>query len=312
MAKSGFGFAGIVGAALILAISVGAAAKDVAGSADHPLIGRFEGAVINAYDFKDFDEYELLTGPVKGKKAASAKKLSGKMYRIAYKLAPGHSLAEISRNYQLKLEKSGFDILYQCQDKSCGRGDFGYRIETMPIPKMTVDNWNFRYLAAMQHGDSGLVHAAILISVDANKYARIQVFVVEAEAMKFRMVDADAMAKAISETGRVALYGIYFDTDKAVIKPESRPTLEEIAAFLKQRPGLAVVVVGHTDNQGKLDYNMQLSRRRAKAVAQSLAADFGIKNARLTAAGVGFLAPVAPNATEDGRALNRRVELIER
>lgn len=219
-----------------------AAGGDRPGSADHPLIGRFEGAVINAYDVKDFDEYELLTGPVKGKKPKSSEAIEGRMTRIAYKLPAGHSLAEVARNYKLGLQKSGFELLFECAAKACGLGDFAYRVEVLPIPQMTVDPWNFRYLAARKSGPSGVVSASVLISLDTHKAARIQVFVVEAKAMDFKMVDAKQMAGDIAEKGRVALYGIYFDSDKATIKAASKPTLSEIARLLKAQPKLAVIV----------------------------------------------------------------------
>jgi outer membrane protein OmpA-like peptidoglycan-associated protein len=124
------------------------------------------------------------------------------------------------------------------------------------------------------------------------------------------MVDAAAMAKGLGETGHIALYGIYFDTDKATLKPESRPTLEQIAKLLTTQPQLNVFIVGHTDNQGAYDYNVDLSRRRAEAVAAELARSYRIAPARLRTAGVGFLAPVGSNASDSGRALNRRVELV--
>jgi len=95
-----------------------------------------------------------------------------------------------------------------------------------------------------------------------------------------------------------------------VIKPESKPTLDEIAKLLSGQPELSVFIVGHTDNQGAYDYNIDLSRKRAAAVAAALAKSCNIAPARMRTAGVGFLAPVGSNATEDGRALNRRVELV--
>ncbi len=123
-------------------------------------------------------------------------------------------------------------------------------------------------------------------------------------------VDAAAMAKEVAATGHVALYGIYFDTNKTDIKPESAPALDEIAKFLKQDPKVTVYVVGHTDNVGGYESNMGLSQRRAEAVVKELTTKYGIAATRLKAAGSGPLAPVAPNGTEDGRAKNRRVELV--
>ena len=120
------------------------------------------------------------------------------------------------------------------------------------------------------------------------------------------------MAEEISASGRVAIYGIYFDFDKADLKPESKPTLDEIAKLLNELPELELVVVGHTDNVGSLDHNMALSKQRAAAVAAALVQDYGIPAQRLTSWGIGYLSPVASNQTDDGRALNRRVELVER
>jgi outer membrane protein OmpA-like peptidoglycan-associated protein len=137
---------------------------------------------------------------------------------------------------------------------------------------------------------------------------------VETAPMESKMVTVDAgmMAKDIATSGHVALYGIYFDHDKSDVKPESAPTLAEIAKFLKAEPKLSLYVVGHTDNVGTYDYNMALSDRRAAAVVTELTSKHGIAAARLKPAGTGPLAPVAPNDTEDGRAKNRRVELVKR
>jgi outer membrane protein OmpA-like peptidoglycan-associated protein len=118
------------------------------------------------------------------------------------------------------------------------------------------------------------------------------------------------MAADISTTGHVALYGIHFDTNSADIKPESEPTLQEIAKLLRNDAALKLYVVGHTDSVGGYEYNIGLSQRRADSVTKALAARHGIAAARLKGAGVGLLAPVAPNDTEEGRAKNRRVELV--
>ncbi len=124
-------------------------------------------------------------------------------------------------------------------------------------------------------------------------------------------VTSEEMAKGIEESGRIALYGIFFDTDKTDIKPESVPTLEEIAKLMKALPELRVLVVGHTDNTGDREYNMGLSSRRAESVVKFLQDKFQIPATRMIPAGLGMLAPVASNRTEGGRANNRRVELLE-
>jgi len=123
-------------------------------------------------------------------------------------------------------------------------------------------------------------------------------------------VNADAMKSQITKRGHVALYGIYFDTDETQIKPASEGTLEEMAKFLAGNPTIPVYIVGHTDNVGGLDYNMDLSRRRAQAVATALVSRHGADPSRLIAKVVGPLSPVVTNGTEPGWAKNRRVELV--
>ena len=152
-------------------------------------------------------------------------------------------------------------------------------------------------------------YASVVVS-ENNKEIYAQLIVAELGAIENKMVDAAAMAKGLGDTGHIALYGIYFDTDKAVIRPESRPTLEQIAKLLAGQPQLNVFIVGHTDSQGTFDYNLDLSRRRAEAIAQELVKSYRIAQPRLRTAGVGLLAPIGSNATEAGRALNRRVELV--
>jgi len=124
-------------------------------------------------------------------------------------------------------------------------------------------------------------------------------------------VQAPEMATNIGRDGKQAIYGIYFDFDKADIKPESKPQLDEMAALLRTNANLKVYIVGHTDNQGTLDYNVGLSQRRAESVVRALSGQYGIAAARMTARGMGPLAPVTANTTDEGRAKNRRVELVQ-
>jgi OmpA-OmpF porin, OOP family len=300
--------------ALILALMIptlALGAPDIAGSADHPRIGRFEGAWIVAHDVRDFDAYTLPVGPIKGK-AGPSLALEGRVTRIGYVQDPGPSVLEVARNFENRLVDRGFEILFQCDAKPCGGYDFRYGIEILPIPKMDIDLSKFRYLAARAPAAEGVpeTFASVLISA-VNRQVRTQVIVVEREAMENRMIDAAAMAEGITADGRISLYGINFDTDSAAIRPSSEPAMAEIAKLMQAEPDLNLIVVGHTDSQGSLDYNMGLSQRRAAAVAAALVKTYGIARGRLSSAGVGYLAPVGSNRTEEGRALNRRVELIE-
>jgi outer membrane protein OmpA-like peptidoglycan-associated protein len=145
-----------------------------------------------------------------------------------------------------------------------------------------------------------------------NNRTVVVVDVLESKAMEQKMVTvkAEEMAQSITSTGRVALYGLYFDSGKADVKPESKDTLDQIAKLLTSSPALKLLVVGHTDNVGEFASNMDLSRRRADAVIGALAAQYKVDRKRLTPVGVSFASPVAPNTSDDGKAKNRRVELV--
>jgi outer membrane protein OmpA-like peptidoglycan-associated protein len=128
---------------------------------------------------------------------------------------------------------------------------------------------------------------------------------------KMVMIEASDMAKQISTTGSVSLYGILFDTNKSSVREDSRATLQEIAKLALQQADMKLLVVGHTDDAGSFEYNLGLSQSRARAVVEVLSTQHGISRERLTPVGVSFASPVSSNATEEGRALNRRVELVE-
>ena len=150
---------------------------------------------------------------------------------------------------------------------------------------------------------------------DTFEHPVILLEVVKTVPMENKMVtvDAGAMAKEVATTGHVALYGIYFDTDKVDIKPESATAIGEIAKFLKADPGIVVYIVGHTDNVGgNGQYNLDLSRRRSEAVRKALVSRFGIADDRLSSSGYGAAVPKDTNDTPKGRARNRRVELVRR
>jgi outer membrane protein OmpA-like peptidoglycan-associated protein len=118
------------------------------------------------------------------------------------------------------------------------------------------------------------------------------------------------IAKVLATTKRVAVYGIYFDFASATLRPESAPVLKEIAAALAANPTWKLVIEGHTDNVGGAEYNLDLSKRRALAVKDALVSHYSIRANRLAGIGYGFSRPKASNDTAQGRALNRRVELV--
>jgi outer membrane protein OmpA-like peptidoglycan-associated protein len=283
---------------------------DIAGSQDYPGIGRFAGSLITGYDVKDFDATRLQTAPFADGQPVGELRPEGRVTRIAYRTGPGPSILEVFRNFETQLAEAGFETLLSCAVDDCGGIPFSEALDVLPIPMMWIDGFDYRYYSGRKaEGDGRTVFATVLVS-RTNDDITAQIVVTEVGAIEDKMIDAAAMAKGLGETGHIALYGIYFDTDKAELKPESRPTLDEIASLLNGQPELKVIIVGHTDSQGGYDYNMDLSKRRAAAVAAELASGYQIAPERLQTAGVGYLAPVGSNATDTGRALNRRVELV--
>jgi outer membrane protein OmpA-like peptidoglycan-associated protein len=321
--------------------------SDVKGSKDHPMVSRYAGSVVIGYDFRKFDEFTIPLGPLQRVddrptfEPSKSQRVEGKVTRILYVGPPDRSPLEIVRNYELELKKSGFEILYACAEKQCSGSDgwlatfYLYTIKKhlsqTPPPGSgrhvgQVSEYalatpvNQRYLAMKRARPEGDVYVSVYVATnrftvhkETQDHPVILLDVIDAVPIETGMVsvDAAAMAKDISATGHVALYGIYFDTDKTDIKPESQPALEEITKLLKQDPSLKLFIVGHTDNVGAHDYNLNLSERRAAAVVKELTTKHGIAAARLTPAGVGMLAPVAANDSEQGRAKNRRVELVK-
>jgi len=307
------------------------AQEDAPGTEDHPMVSRFKDSFIDGQQILNFTSYTLPVGPAMkdadGQRVPSKKiSLEGRVTRTLYRGPKGRSTLEIQRNYQSALSSAGFEILYTCADKACGRlfhwifyHDMGQRITSTATAKSAFDiPQDLRYVAAKGQVGDKTVHVSVLIAFDAgfsklSKQPISLVEVIESEAMETGMVtiDAQAMAKGIDAEGHIAIYGIYFDTGSAEIKSESITALKEISKLLNNRPSLKLLVVGHTDNEGEYEYNMGLSGRRANAVNRNLVDQYGIAANRLRSAGVGYLAPVSSNDTEQGRRKNRRVELVK-
>lgn len=239
-------------------------------------------------------------------------KVEGRTSYVDYETPADRGGLEVLENYKQGLTQAGFKILFSCYATECARqGDVGYILnrDQFGDDPSQVGSDKTGYLTAKLARPEGDVYATIIVD---QQNAATDVVIVEARPMQTGMVkvDAKALLNDIDRTGHAAIYGIYFDTNKATVKPESKQALVAIAKLLKKRPKLKLYVVGHTDNAGTFNYNMALSRRRAKAVVTVLLKQYGITAGRLHAAGVGPLAPVLANTTESGRAKNRRVELV--
>lgn len=314
-----------------------AMAQDMVGAKDYPGIKRFAGSSIVGYEVRNFDEVKFQTSTFTSydlqarqrRYAQPPLQLEGRLVRYWYE-APGEVRSlELFRNYVDELTASGFETLYDSsRDPQAGQwtnflatfSDTGGRdfIKNQRSPMVFVAADRNTLRTGTFRKDNLTVR---LVVVDwpkedriykAQQGAYVALDVLESKAMEQRMVvvSASEIDKSLTDSGKVAIYGIHFDTAKADIKPESRPSLEQIAEFLKGQPDVRLHVVGHTDSVGSFNSNLALSRRRAEAVTAALVAEYGIDSGRLTSNGVASLAPVASNATDEGRAKNRRVELV--
>jgi OmpA-OmpF porin, OOP family len=316
--------------------STGAAlADDKPDSQDHPLVGRYEGAEIVEYRQKDYDEVKVVSGPfdpvgAMDQTGEGFQTLEGSETLIYYTLPQGRSGLEALRNYEASLKGKGFKTLFSCNaaDGSCFTSkspEAPYLIGNAignpnSLPRLVDDyphNWfdqKARYLLARAETPQGAVYASLSFG-ESGRGTVVVVRVVETKEMdsgKIVFLTAGEMEEAIEEKGRVSLYSLHFDFDKDTLRPESKPTLDEIAKLMSGKPGLKLEIVGHTDNKGSEDYNVDLSQRRAGSVVAALIENYDIDEERLSSSGMGFNAPVASNDSEEGRAQNRRVELVAR
>lgn len=272
----------LVGVFLLAFSGIVFAQDDAKGCKDHPMFTRMENFYIDRCKEEKFDAVDFRDE--KGKEI----KVEGKVYEIDYATKKGFSPPsglQVIRNYENAIKKIGGVKVYQ---------EGSYEI-WLKLNKGGKTFWV--YVNSWHGGGKGETYGLTII---------------EKEAMAQEVVaDAKSLMSDIHATGHASVYGIYFDFDKADIKPESEPAIKEIAKLLQENKGLKIYVVGHTDNVGNIDYNMKLSKARADAVMKELITKYKISSERLNAFGVGSLAPVASNKTEEGRAKNRRVELVE-
>ena len=271
-----------VAAALVMSASLSSAAPqaaepDAKGCKDHPLFTRMQGMRLATCRMVDFDKFDFKTG--KG----TAVSVEGKRSEIKYQMPPGGTAPSplaIIRNHQQAIGAIGGTVAYEDQ-----------RYTILKLVKDGKEVW---------------------AQVDTAWGRGYMLTIVEKQAMAQEVkASADLFQSGLKATGHVEVPGIYFDTGKSDLKPESDAAVAEVAKLLKADPALKVYVVGHTDNVASLDLNMKLSQARAEAVVAVLVSRHGIAAGRLAGRGAGPLAPVASNDAEDGRAKNRRVELVK-
>jgi outer membrane protein OmpA-like peptidoglycan-associated protein len=272
----------LVGVLFALCALSASAGDDVAGSKDHALLTRYPHSFITEYE-KNYNAYEF-----KGA-GGKAQSVEGNATVIRYfyeSVEQQPSPLQLMRNYQNAIKQIGGEIVYERLPRE---GDGGET--TLKVTTGGKEVW--------------VKVAPDIFGAPTQSY---QLTVVETAAMA-QVVSANKLLDELNKHGFVALY-INFDTGKWDLKPDGVATVKEIVALLKGNPALKLSIEGHTDNVGTAAANKTLSENRARSVMQAVVAG-GVDAARLKSAGFGQERPVADNRSEEGRAKNRRVELVK-
>ncbi len=336
-------------AALCLAVAPVTTLAESEEAGDHRLVPRIDGSEIITYDYDEFNEVTLTFGPVEDGEFTDERTFEGAHTELTYLLdRPDVSTLQVKRAYTQGLEEAGFEIEFagSVRNDDLGRrfhrhDSFdrsrprGVSVHTLGWPR--GDNrGDMRFIAA-SHADEP-VHATVLMYINRREEApaiRVNVMEEPEEDMSLTMADpepaetqptdrdeivatheredlsADDITEGIISEGRIAVRDILFEFDSAEIIAESADALDTIAEVLAENESLELLIVGHTDNVGDFEYNLNLSMERAQAIANRLENDHDIDGDRLQSAGAGMMAPVATNRNEEGRSQNRRVELVE-
>jgi OOP family OmpA-OmpF porin len=266
--------------------------------------------------------------------------LEGKRTHYVYLLPEGTATLAVIRNYQNAAKAKGGKMLFECLGTECGGGQRGLStggggsqgmaMYLWPDEKIT-DKRGSAGWCALSGGlkeqrftslevPANKAHVAVLAftaeqhgdckQFNGRTFVMVETLESKAMAQTMETPSADEMVAAITTSGRVALYGILFDSGKAEVKPESKATMDEIGKLLAANKSLKLLVVGHTDNVGGFAPNLDLSKKRADAVVAQLVSQYKVDAKRLQSFGVSYASPVAPNVDDGGRSRNRRVELV--
>ena len=254
--------------------------------------------------------------------------LEGTIQRRSWRIdSPGVTTLQVLLPLRQQLESAGYEMLFECDAVSCGGFDFRFEIEVLPGPNMYVNISRYRYLTAVL-GDPAAPSevVSVLVSVTAGS-AYVQIIAADtgfilpedtlvtdsASDPETEVEPSDpvlGLENQLSSDGHAILEDLEFATGSTDLGSGPYGSLQALARFLAARPNLRLALVGHTDTVGGLDTNIALSRARARSVRERLISGFGADGGRLDAEGMGYLAPIASNLTEQGRTRNRRVEVI--
>ena len=285
----------------VLAAVPARAQEDADGCKDHPLFTRFPKMYISGCEKSQFDMRAFPTGVPKGDQTTPVE-IEGAVSWFQYNAIEGTTTPtglQFMRNFENATKAAGGTI----EGRYPGWCAANYDPERMP----RMGNGCLSHALTMKFVQGANEIWAFLQGSDNEGYYVMTI--VERQAMK-QDIAVNELVDKLAKDGFVALY-IVFDTGKATIKPDSSKMLDDAAAALQASPTLRVEVAGHTDNVGTPEANLKLSQDRAQAVVAALASR-GVTADRMTSKGYGQTVPVADNRTEEGRAKNRRVELVKK
>jgi outer membrane protein OmpA-like peptidoglycan-associated protein len=273
---------------------------DLEGSKDHPAVKRYPGSVITEFTQQEFEAFDFPLADdsaSEGELQVKTKKVEGRLHRANYLFPRKTSCTQVLRNYENAFKAAGMTL--HSGKEAPNLGGWG-----------TTARWvSAEGRARGQGGTLYILQTCDDQAADGEHAAGLLVVVEKEEMAQKVEVDAGAMEREIEKTGRIALYGINFATNKADVTPDSAKTLEQIAELLKNQPDWKLRVEGHTDNVGNAKANLALSKKRAAAVKDYLVKKLKVDAKRLTTEGYGDTRPLGPNTDEAGKAKNRRVEL---
>ncbi|MEP3345093.1 MAG: OmpA family protein [Litoreibacter sp.] len=305
---------------------LGLAGVMLATAAQADLALTFPGPATETFaETEEFGSYKLPVGPYSDGFVQTLV-AEGRQITRAWRIdvGVGTSLV-VMDSLRQQLEATGFELLYECTTNVCGGFDFRFNTDVLPEPVMHVDLGDFRFLSAQRLGNAVPEYVSLFVSRGAES-AFVQMVLLgspDESSLTAKSggkiaqinpiipnVSFGSVTELLLRDGHVVLDDLQFETGSSALGEGKFLSLVDLSEYLKANPEIRIALVGHTDAEGSLQGNVNLSRKRAQSVATRLTKEFGIPSNQMEADGVGYLAPRANNLSDEGRTLNRRVEVI--
>jgi OmpA-OmpF porin, OOP family len=288
------------------------------------------GARLTAERISELDSFEAPVAVFDGA-SVPVVTLEGRIIRRSWRVnSPGLTPLQVMVPVREQLVAQGYDLVFECAAKDCGGFDFRFSTEVLPGPNMYVNISRYRYLTALRGNRDAPREAVGVLSSTTADSAYVQIITADTDVDLDEVVpaqvqapldvptdapvdpetDTGAFEQKLVTQGHIILQDLDFATGTSDLGPGPFASLTELAAVLRARRDWRLALVGHTDVVGGLETNIAISRARARSVRDRLVSEHGVDGERLDAEGMGYLAPIASNLTEEGRALNRRVEAV--